>query len=818
MRLLLTFSCAAVFLSASAQAGAADEAPRIIDVRVSLSEIRLTGPGTRWSILVGGTRSDGLETDLTREATFSVAEEPASKDVDPVLAVSTSGVVRGLRDGQGSVIVAAAGKTIRVSVTVEGSQFARELHFENDIIPIFTRFGCNTSGCHGKAEGQNGFKLSIFGFDPDADRSSLTQEGRGRRTVLAAPEQSLLLRKSSGGVPHGGGIRIRKNSGEYRMLRDWIAAGAPAGAADAPKVVSLRVEPGERRMAMAAGQQLQAIAILSDGTERDVTHHAKFQSNNEGLATVDEYGLVVTGETPGDAAIMASYMGGVGVFRAVIPQSDSGTAFPQRPVFNFIDGLVDARLRKLNIHPSDLCSDSVYLRRVYLDIIGTLPTAEETRRFLKSDSPKKRAELVDSLLKRPEYADFMALKWSDLLRVDRLALGHKPAYSYYRWIHDSFAANRPMDEFARGVITADGLLSNSPAGNLYKVVKKPGDVASTFSQVLLGVRIECAQCHHHPFDRWAQSDYFGMQAFFTQVSFKTVGTDQLLLATNKSATKHPRSGEVVQAHALLQAAPETTPEGDRRVLFADWLTDPKNEWFARNIANRTWADFTGRGLVEPVDDARLTNPPTNPELLDALADHFVKSGFDLHELIRTIAASRTYQLSTEPNELNQRDEQNYSRALLKKLNAEVLFDMICQVTGVGEKFDGVPNGPRAVQLWDSQVKHYFLTLFGRPVRATACECERADAASVSQVLHMLNSPQIHAKLEDDSGHLARLVESQPDLGKLADELYLAFYSRLPNGEERETIVAFLQKSPDRRKAVEDVAWSLMNTVEFLFNH
>ena len=818
MRLLLTFCCAAVFLAASAQASAADEAPQIIDVRVSLSEIRLTGPGTRWSILVGGTRSDGLETDLTREATFFVAEEPASKEVDPVLAVSPNGVVRGLSDGQGSVVVEAAGKTIRVSVTVEGSQVARKLHFENDIIPIFTRFGCNTSGCHGKAEGQNGFKLSIFGFDPDADRSSLTQEGRGRRTVLAAPEQSLLLLKSSGGVPHGGGIRIRKNSGEYRMLRSWIAAGAPSGAADAPKVVSLRVEPGERRMAMAAGQQLQAIAILSDGTERDVTHHAKFQSNNEGLATVDEYGLVKTGETPGDAAIMASYMGGVGVFRAVIPQSDSGTAFPKRPEFNFIDGLVDARLRKLNIHPSDLCSDSVYLRRVYLDIIGTLPTAEETRTFLKSDSPKKRAELVDSLLKRPGYADFMALKWSDLLRVDRLALGHKPAYSYYRWIHDSFAANRPMDEFARGVITADGLLSNSPAGNLYKVVKKPGDVASTFSQVLLGVRIECAQCHHHPFDRWAQSDYFGMQAFFTQVSFKTVGTDQLLLATNKSATKHPRSGEVVQAHALLQAAPEKTPEGDRRVLFADWLTDPKNEWFARNIANRTWADFTGRGLVEPVDDARLTNPPTNPELLDALADHFVKSGFDLHELIRTIAASRTYQLSTEPTELNQRDEQNYSRALLKKLNAEVLFDMICQVTGVGEKFDGVPNGPRAVQLWDSQVKHYFLTLFGRPVRATACECERADAASVSQVLHMLNSPQIHAKLEDDSGHLARLVESQSDPGRIADELYLAFYSRLPNDEERATIVAFLQKSPDRRKAVEDVAWSLMNTVEFLFNH
>ena len=636
--------------------------------------------------------------------------------------------------------------------------------------------------------------------------------------MLAAPEQSLLLLKASGGMPHGGGIRIRRNSGEYRVLRDWIAAGGPKGAEDAPKVVSLKVVPSERRMAMAAGQQIQAIAVLSDGRQVDVTHHAKFQSNNEGLATVNEFGLVTTGETPGDAAVMASYMGAVGVFRAVIPQPDSGTAFPQRPQFNFIDGLVDARLKKLNIHPSGLCTDADFLRRAYLDIIGTLPTVEESRAFLKNNSRDKRAKLVDSLLKRPEYADFQALKWADLLRVDRLALGHKPAYSYYRWIHESFEQNRPMDEFARGVITASGRLSKNPAGNLYKVVKKPGDVAAALSQVFLGVRIECAQCHHHPFDRWAQSDYYGMQAFFTQVSFKTAGKDQLLLATKKATTKHPRSGEVVQAHALLQVSPEQTPEGDRRALFADWLTRPDNQWFARNIANRTWAHFTGRGLVEPVDDVRLTNPPTNPELLDALAEHFVKSDFNLHELIRVITASRTYQLSTEPNEFNRRDEQNYSRALLKRLDAEVRFDMVCQVTGIPEKFDGVPAGPRAVQLWDSQVKHYFLTLFGRPVRASACECERVDSASVSQVLHILNSPQIHAKLEDDGGTLAKLVKSEPDPEKIAEGLYLLTYSRPPTAEERSTIVAYLQKSPNLRKAVEDVVWSLMNTVEFLFNH
>lgn len=816
MRALTFLTAAFAFAVLLRGEGFADESGPFtsVEIEAASKSIQLSGPGARWSILVSAKRADGLEADLTREATFKVA----ASEGEPAIAVSPDGVVRPLRDGAGQVDVQVAGRNLKVAVEVTESQVARQLHFEIDITPIFTRFGCNTSGCHGKAEGQNGFKLSVFGFDPDGDRISLTQEGRGRRTVLAAPEQSLLLLKASGGMPHGGGIRIRRNSGEYRVLRDWIAAGGPKGPEDAPKVVLLKVVPSERRMAMAAGQQIQAIAVLSDGRQVDVTHHAKFQSNNEGLATVDEFGLVTTGETPGDAAVMASYMGAVGVFRAVIPQPDSGTAFPQRPQFNFIDGLVDARLKKLNIHPSGLCSDADFLRRAHLDIVGTLPTVEESRAFLKDGSKDKRSKLVDSLLNRPEYADFQALKWADLLRVDRLALGHKPAYGYYRWIHESFEQNRPMNEFARGVITARGRLSKNPAGNLYKVVKKPGDVAAALSQVFLGVRIECAQCHHHPFDRWAQSDYFGMQAFFTQVSFKTAGKDELLLATKKTATKHPRSGEVVQAHALLQDSPQKTPEGDRRGLFADWLTRSDNQWFARNIANRTWAHFTGRGLVEPVDDVRLANPPTNPELLDALAEHFVKSGFDQHELIRVITASRTYQLSTEPNEFNRRDEQNYSRALLKRLDAEVRFDMICQVTGIPEKFDGVPAGPRAIQLWDSQVKHYFLTLFGRPVRATACECERVDSASVSQVLHVLNSPQIHAKLEDDGGTLAKLVKSQPDPEKIAEELYLLTYSRLPTAEERSTIVAYLQKSPNRRKAVEDVVWSLMNTVEFLFNH
>jgi hypothetical protein len=779
--------------------------------RVVPATVTLDGPDSRRQLLVDGQHQSGLSADLTRTATY------VSRNSE-IAGVSPDGVVRGLADGQTVINVTAAGRTFEVPVTVSGSDAPRSLHIENDVIPVFSRFGCNTSGCHGKAEGQNGFKLSIFGFDPDADHASLVSEGRGRRTFLTVPEQSLLLMKASGGVPHGGGIRIRRGSGEYRLLRDWIAAGAPKGDPDAPKVVSLRVTPNERRMRMEATQQLQVTAVYSDGREIDVTHHAKFQTNAELLARVDEFGQVTTGSSPGEAAIMASYIGAVDIFRAVVPLPSDGQTYPATPQLNFIDKLVDARLEKLGIHASGLCSDADFLRRASLDIAGTLPTETEARAFLNDTSPGKRQRLVNDLLKRPEFADYQALKWADVLRVDRLALGHKPAYTYYKWIRDSFAENKPIDQFAREVVTASGSLAEQPAGNLYKVVTKPGDRASTVSQVFLGIRIECAQCHHHPFDQWSQTDYQGMSAFFTQVNFKSGPDSQMLVPSNAAKTKHPRSGEIVEAHALLEPEPEETPPGDRRELFAAWLTAGQNKWFARNIANRVWAHFTGRGIVEPVDDFRLTNPPSNPELLDALAQHFVDSGFDLHELIRAVTASRTYQLTVEPNASNKTDERNYSRALFRRLDAEVRLDMICQVTGIPEKFRGMPAGFRAIQLWDSQVPHYFLRLFGRPVRSTACECERASDESVAQVLHVLNSPELQSKLSDDTGNLARLLAETDNNAQLIEKLYLMSYSRFPTPDEKVSVSRYLEQAPDRQRAVEDVAWSLMNTVEFLFNH
>lgn len=695
----------------------------------------------------------------------------------------------------------------------------RRFNFENDIVPILSKFGCNTSGCHGKAEGQNGFKLSVFGFDPGGDYAALTQEGRGRRVLPALPERSLLLAKASGGIPHGGGVRIDRSSDEYGTLRDWIAAGLPFGSPADPRVVSITVSPRERELEAGARQALTVTARYSDGHTADVTRHAKFQSNNEGLAAVDESGLVKAGPVPGEAAIMASYLGEVDVFRALVPRSERIENYPALPENNFLDGLVYRKLRKLQVLPSEQAGDGDFLRRVYLDVIGTLPTADEARAFLGDSRPDRRARLVEELLHRPEFADFWALKWSDVLRVDRQALGHKRAYAYYRWIRESIAANVPYDRFCREIVAAEGPLSGSPAGSFYKVVTKPGEMAGTLSQVFLGVRIECAQCHHHPFDRWSQTDYFGMQAFFTQVSFKPTPAGESLVAGTASPTVHPRTGETVAAHALASAAAGAEPTGDRRKQLAEWMTSPDNPWFARNFVNRVWAHFLGRGLVEPVDDVRLTNPPTNPELLDALAGHFVETKFDFQQLIRTITASRVYQASSTPNATNERDDQNYSRALLKPLQAEVLFDAVCQTTGVPEKFPGMPAGVRAIQLWDSQTPHYFLKLFGRPTRTTACECERTKEPSVAQVLHGLNSPELQEKLSHAGGRLARLVAAQADDGSLADELYLTFYSRFPAASERQAVIEYLKtRAADRRKATEDIAWSMLNTAEFQFNH
>jgi hypothetical protein len=691
---------------------------------------------------------------------------------------------------------------------------AENYHFENDILPILGRYGCNSSGCHGKSEGQGGFKLSVFAFDPDSDYSALTKEGRGRRVFPANAEASLLLRKASGRTAHGGGTRLQYGSEDYKTLRGWIAAGLPLGSPDAPRVIGLRVEPAEQVMALRTDLPLKVIAKLSDGSEKDVTRHARFQSNNEAVAGVTAEGRVHALDVPGEATVMAAYMGEVGVFRAIVPQPKP-LAVSRAPQFNFIDKAVDAKLAKLNIAASPVCDDAEFLRRITLDLTGTLPSPEAARKFLADPSKDKRARFVETLLASPEFADLWAMRWADLLRVERAALGHERAYGYYKWIRDSLAKNKPFDQFARELVTAEGPTSEIGPANFYRAVTKPGEMAGSLSQVFLGVRIGCAECHHHPFDRWTQSDYYGMVGFFAPVSTR----GDAVLATGDPVTTHPRTKKPVFTHALGEAMPEADPKGDRRVGLAAWMTKPDNPYFARNLANRVWAWMLGTGIVEPVDDVRATNPPSNLELLDALAKFAIDNKYDVKKLIAAIAASRVYQTSSRPNETNEKDERNFSRGLFKRPDAEVLLDMVCQATGVPEKFTGSPTATRAVQLWDSKARHEFLKLFGRPVRATACECERTKEPSVAQVLNLLNSPDVQAKLSHESGTVARLVREQKDDAKLVQELYLVFFSRLPTKDESSIAVEHLRKrASTRREAAEDLAWAMLNSTEFLFNH
>jgi Protein of unknown function (DUF1549)/Protein of unknown function (DUF1553) len=804
---ILRFAAAAFVLALTSPVFAQDTVAELI---VDPAIVQLRGPRAVYTLLVTGKTADGKLIDLTHTAKYQSSRFDIAK-------VSAHGVIRGIADGKTDIVVAAAGKSAKVAVNVQGAKDERVYHFENDIQPILSRFGCNSAGCHGNSGGQNGFKLSVFAFDPPADYSALVKETRGRRIMPASPESSLLLAKPSGRLPHGGGIRIRFGSDEYEMLRSWIAAGTPLGDPSAPKVIAVRVEPKERVMSMKSQQQMRVIARRSDGREFDVTAYARYQTNQETLASVSAEGVVSVNDTPGEVAIMASYSNCVDSFRAIVPRPVVIANYPAFAAYNFIDGHVITKLKKLNIAPSDLCDDSTFLRRIYLDVIGTLPTANEARRFLADKRADKRERLVDELLDRPEFADYWALKWADTLRVDRQILGPKRAYAYYRWIRESMARNKPFDQFARELLTAEGPLEETGPANFYKVVPKPGETASTVSQVLLGIRIACAECHHHPYDRWSQADYFGMTAFFAPVSLKASPRGESVQAVGDPVTNHPHTGAPIQPYALATKMPDKAPPGDRRIVLAEWMTSPANPWFARNLANRVWAHMLGRGLVEPIDDVRDTNPPSNPELLDALAKHVVDTKFDVKQLIRTIAKSRTYQLSSKPTPSNERDEMNYSRSLFRRIDAEVLLDMVSQTLGVPEKFGGSPPGTRAIQLWDSKVTHYFLKLYGRPQRATACECERNHEPSVSQVLHLLNSPEIHAKLTHERGNIANWIRDKKSDAALVDEIYLTFYCRRPEEGEQRAALAHLQRHAERRRqAAEDLAWTLMNTLEFVF--
>jgi hypothetical protein len=785
-------------------------APAIVSITVTPAEPLLVGPDAVQSLVVTGVTADGREIDLTHAAEYQF-------DTADVATVNARGVLTPLDDGASTLVITAGGARSRVDVEVIDSHAPWRLDFAGDIVPILSQLGCNSGACHGKAEGKNGFKLSVFGFDAVADYEAIVKNGRGRRVMVSAPNQSLLLRKALADTPHGGGKLLETGTLEHRTLLHWIASGAPFGENDEPALERIEITPQRRILPLEGGQQLQVTAHYVDGTRRDVSATARYESNRPPIAAVDETGLVDTLGVPGQAAVMVSYRDKVAVASIVVPQPlESPFVRPEER--NFIDPLVWNKLAELGIQPSGECTDADFLRRVYLDVIGTLPTPDEASRFLSDERPDKRAALVDELLERPEYADYWALRWADLLRVDRLALKAKGAYTFHQWLRTSLAENKPYDRFVREIITAQGNSDQSGPVNLYRMLDTPELAASTVSQVFLGVRIECARCHHHPTDKWSQDDFYGMVGFFNGVDRNATLESMTLASGNIVEVKHPRSGEIVPPHPL--DADAMAVDGDARDDLANWMTSPDNRWFCREIANRLWSHFVGRGLIEPIDDMRETNPASNGPLLSALGQNVADEQFDLKQVIRAITGSAVYQRSSKPNASNRHDQDNFSHAAFKSIQAEVLLDAISQATGRPEAFPLLPEGTRAIELWDNRVDHYFLKVFGRPLRGTACECERVNEPSTAQVLHLLNAPEIHAKIGHHRGRVRKLVASDHPAEEIVDQLYLATYSRRPDDRQRDVAVAYLDgASAERRtEAAEDLLWTLMNTTEFLFNH
>ena len=705
--------------------------------------------------------------------------------------------------------------------------------FERDIQPILTKAGCNAGACHGKARGQNGFQLSLLAFDPDFDFNAITAEARGRRIFPASPESSLLLMKASGRVPHGGGKKLPADGPDYRTVRDWIAAGTPRTPADAPKLLKITLTPASKLMAHRQTQQLLVTAHYADGTTADVTRLTQFSSSESVYAAAAANGLVTAGPIPGEAAIMARFMEKFAVCTVLIPMP--GTVPPETyaklPRRNFIDGHVWAKLQQLGITPSDAAGDATFHRRAYLDVIGRLPTPDETRTYLADTNPKKRDKLIDALLERPEYADFWANKWTDLLRPNPYHVGIKATYNLDQWLREQFRANVPYDRFVRDIITAKGSTFTNGAAVFFRNRREPDELTTMVSQLFLGVRLDCARCHHHPFEVWGQDDFYSFAAFFGRVGRKGVGisapisggeeTIYLGSGTGRrggSTVKHPLTGKEMTPTPLLGKPLDIPAERDPRDVLAEWVTAPENPYFGKVVVNRVWADLMGRGIVDPVDDLRATNPPSNPQLLEELAADFRRSGHDLKKLIRVICTSHVYSLSTLPNDRNAGDLRNYSRHYRQRLRAEVLLDMVSDVTGVPEVFEAMPPGSRAIEVWTARSQSAFLDSFGRPDPNQDPPCERTTDTTVVQALHLMNSPNLHRKVTSDDGRCAALAKSSKTSRELVEDVYLLAYCRLPSDTERTAALRRFEKpGADRRKAAEDLMWALINTPEFVFN-
>jgi hypothetical protein len=825
----LSLALSATLFAVPATAAPPTEAPeraaavgQPVELRVESGPVLLTGRRAVRQVLVAGRYADGSLRDLTPFAAFTC--EPAG-----LVRIEEGGLLQPQRDGAGQLVVTAGGRSARVPVTVQGMATDQPVSFRRQVVASLNVGGCNAGACHGTPSGKNGFRLSLRGADPAADYLQLTRDVMGRRTDRNDPAASLMLQKGLGRVPHEGGQRFAAGSVPVQMLSGWLGEGLQDDPADLPPLAGIDVRTAGPRVLHAPSRwaQLAVRAGFGDKSSSDVTRLTVFTSSDSNVAEVSPAGLVEF-KQPGEVAILCRYLDELQAVRLTFLEPRDAFAWSNPPEQNYIDKHVFAKLRMMSIAPSDLCSDTDYVRRAYLDVCGLLPTPAEVRAFTTDPAPDKRAKLVDRLLERPEYADFWTLKWADVLRSSRKTLQAKGAFGFQQWLHEQVAANTPFDRLTRELLTATGSTYTNPPANYFRVAKDPTSLAETTAQLFLGARMQCAKCHNHPFERWTQDDYYSLAAFFARVKSrpdpnfpapaKTVPTAEVIYADRSGEVAQPRSGKVLPPRFPGGAVAPVAPGQDRRAALADWLTRPDNPYFARSVANRVWFHLTGRGIVDPVDDFRDSNPAANDELLDALAKDFAGNGFDVKRLIRTVMASRTYQLSAQPNATNKDDNRYFSHAVTKLLTAEQLLDALCDVTGVPEKFAGLPAGTRAIQLPDGEVNHPFLKTFGQPARELACECERESDSNLAQALQLINGPTINEKLRSPNNRLGQLLAGKKPDAEVLAELYLTALSRPPLPEESAAALEHVGKAADKRKAWEDVLWALLNTREFLFRH
>ena len=758
-------------------------------------------------------RADGVTLDVTEAVDWQLASgEPAKIDGNQLLP---------LADGKTELIARYAGTEVRVPVTVQNAKERPAISFRKDVMPILTRTGCNTGSCHGAARGKDGFNLSLFGFDPEGDHFRITREVGIRRINLALPEESLLLKKAIGAVPHTGGKPMTEDSDYYAVLLEWLRNGAPNDAKDKlpPTVASVNIYPPQAVLeGEGAKQRFVAVATYSDGTTRDVSRLAAFTTNNPTSAAIDAYGAVLAGAR-GEAFVMARYdTHTVGSQVLVLPEGLEYT--PPKITGNYIDQLVGKKLQQLRMLPSGLCSDEEYLRRVTLDITGLLPTAEEYTQFLSDNAPDKREALVNRLLERKEFSEIWAMKFAQLLMIKSSnQVSYKSAFLYANWLTDNFARNVPIDQMVRELLTSEGGTFSDPATNFYEIERDTLKTSENVAQVFMGIRTQCAQCHNHPFDRWTMDDYYGFAAFFSQIGRKQAEDYRERIIYNRGGgeVKNPVTGQTM-APTYLGGGPADVKGKDRRAALAEWLTSPENPYFASSIANRVWAHFMGVGVIDPVDDIRVSNPASNPELFDTLGAKLTEYKFDFKQLVRDICASEAYQRSAATNASNEADTRNYAHATVRRIPAESLLDCITQVTEADEKFRGLPLGARAVQIADGQTSTYFLTTFGRSPRTTVCEDEATTDPSLSQALHLLNGATVNSKIAQGKVVERMLNDDKLTPEQVIDQLFIRCLTRRPTDQEKKDLLVAVTQADNPQRGLEDVFWALLNSREFVFNH